>query len=155
MMTIGDITALARMVCTLREDWGGYNRAVEVQIAKLAEDYDHPDVAYAAIQIARDHSNRAPVTLTIKAPDLIARMHAATTNGPRTPGPSLRGEGWLCDTCGLPHHTCQANAGNRGDDYHPFVSIADAEAQRDAEWEQAGKVRRVLIGDLFTMPGDV
>jgi hypothetical protein len=155
MMTIGDITALARMVCTLREDWSQQYRAVEAQITKLAEDYDHPDVAYAAVQIARDHTNRAPVTLTIKAPDLIARLHATTTNGPRTPGPAAFDDQWKCDTCGLRQDVCQASAGNRGDDYHPFVSIADAEAQRNAEWALAGKERRTIPTDMFTLPSDV
>jgi hypothetical protein len=155
MMTIPDLSALTVVVRSLREDWD--HRAIRDQLTKLAEDYDHPDVAYAAVQIARDHSNRAPVTLTIKAPDLIARLHATTSTGPRTPGPASRDASWLCDTCGRRHDQCVAVRPGIDDD-HPFVSIAEAEAQRDAEWALAGKPRRSLpagAADLFTLPEDV
>jgi len=153
-MTIPDINALTVVVRTLREDWD--QRAVRDQVTQLAEDYNQPDIAYACVAIARDLQNRAPVTLSIKAPDVIARLHTRPSNGPRTPGPATLEDSWRCDVCGLRVDQCQASAGNRGDDWHAFVSVAAAEAARDAEWTQQGKVRRVAIpADLFTMPDDV
>jgi hypothetical protein len=158
MMTIPDINALTVVVRTLREDWAD-QRAVRDQITQLAENYDQPDIAYAAVVIARDLQNRSPVTLSIKAPDIIARLHTRPSSGPRTPGPSTLEDNWRCDVCGLRVDQCQASAGNRGDDWHEFMSVADAEAQRDAEWTQQGKVRRAavagVLAGLFTMPDDI
>jgi hypothetical protein len=127
MMTVGDIRAAAGVVRTLRiDDW--LHHLVEAQVAQLAEDYTHEDVLYACVVIARDPSNRAPMTLSLKAPDIIAKLHAKTA-GPRTPGPDKIDKGRLCFVCNRREDRCQSSAANQGDDHHAFVSMRDAEAQ--------------------------
>ena len=62
MMTLPHIRAACVVVQTLRDDWD--RRAVEGQVTELADLYDHPDVLYACVAIARDLNYRAPIMLT-------------------------------------------------------------------------------------------
>lgn len=126
MMTIGDIRAAIGVVRTLRDDWA--LQQVESQVAELADEYTHEDVLYALVVIARDPSNRAPMMIGVKAPDIIAKLHTKTA-GPRTPGPDRIDKGRLCAVCSRREDHCQNSAGNRGDDYHAFISMRDAEAR--------------------------
>jgi hypothetical protein len=126
MMTIGDIRAAVGVVRTLRgDDWAFAQ--VESQVAQLAEDYTHEDVVYALVVIARDPQNRAPMMLALKAPEVIAKLHAKTA-GPRTPGPDKLDKLAHCSVCNLRRDRCQQSAGNQGDDRHNFLSYKDAEA---------------------------
>lgn len=125
MMTIGDIRAAIGVARTLRDDW--QFQQTEAAIAKIADEYTHEDILYAIVVIARDPNNRAPMMIGVKAPDIIARLHAKVA-GPRTPGPSRRDKTWLCSICGMRRDVCESSAANRGEDRHEFIAIRDAEA---------------------------
>ena len=142
MMTVGDIRAATTVVTTIREDW--HHGAVESGIAELAAgSYTHADILQACITIAQDRRNNAPVTLAMKAPDLIARAHATTHRRP-VYRPGQTDPNRTCDECGLTEDLCQASAGNRGSNWtHAFVSVRDAER------------RNLPIPDLYKMPEDV
>lgn len=142
MMTIGDIRAATTVVTTLREDWD--HRAVESAISELAGgNYTHADILHACTVIATDRRNMAPVTLSLKAPDLIARAHP-TTQRRRGFRPSRTNPGFVCDVCLKTPDVCEAeNAIVHPDRAHEFVSVRDADGQRG---------RPIPIPDLFAMP---
>lgn len=125
-MTIGDIRAAVGVVRCVRDDWPAH--LVEGEIARLAEEYTKSDVLYAITRIADDPSNRAPLMLTLKAPEIIEKLHAKTA-GPRTPGPEVLNKMSNCFICMKRRDVCQQSAGNRGSNKdHDFVSFADGEA---------------------------
>jgi hypothetical protein len=145
MMTIGDIRAATTVITTIREDWP--HHAVESAFAELAGgQYTHADILQAAITIATDRRNNAPVTLAMKAPDLIARMHATTHRRP-VYRPGRNDPAMICDICLRTEDVCQGSAANRGTNWdHAFESVRDADEKRGG---------RVPIPDLFMMPEDV
>lgn len=128
-MTIGAIRAATTVITTEREDWD--HRAVESAISQLAAgNYTHADIMQACITIAQDRRNHAPVTLAMKAPDLIARAHATTHRRP-VYRPGQTDPGKVCDVCLKTEDVCQATAANRGNNWdHAFLSIAEAGAKR-------------------------
>jgi hypothetical protein len=145
MMTIGDIRAATTVIRSIREDWA-YD-AIEAGISTLADgNYSHADILHACITIAQDQRNMAPVTLAMKAPDLIARAHATTHRRP-VYRPGRNDPAMICDVCLRTRDVCEASAGNRGSNWdHVFVSVRDADI-RDG---------RVLVPPgLFAMPEDV
>lgn len=158
-MTIGNIKAAAQVVRTIREDWDF--RSVTDQVNTLAAEYTHRDVVYACITVAEDLNNRSPVTLSIKAADVIARLHEKTRS-PRTFSAGRRDEQFLCDTCNKPEGTCMSAATNLDGSDHLFKSIRQAEAEREKQrlansperMEAKAEVARHKT-DLFALPADV
>lgn len=159
MMTVGEINGLGVYLRSIREEWD--TAAIRTAINKLVSDgFDQADIAEAAVAIARDRSNRAAVTISIKAPELIARKHAKNVV-PRTPGPTRRDDDFLCDVCGLTEDRCLAHAANVGGRDHAFVTVSTAQAQRDAQ-RVDGRLARAradaiqqVSRDLFKLPADV
>ena len=129
-MTLPHIRAACVVVQTLREEWD--RRAVEGQVTELADLYDHPDVLYACVTIARNLDNRAPVTLTMKAGEIIGRLHAKTATV-RTRTGGRRNDQYACDTCGLTRDLCEQQAGNLDGADHLFKTIAAAELEREKQ----------------------
>ena len=159
MMTIGNIKAAAMQIRTIREDWD--LRTVTDQINTLASEHNHRDVVYACITIAEDMNNRSPVTLSIKAADVIAKLHEKTRI-PRTFSAGRRDEGFLCDVCTKTEAQCQSAATNLDGIDHAFKSIRKAEAEREQQ-RAANNPERVEAKaevarhktDLFALPADV
>lgn len=157
-MTIGNIKAAAQQIRTIREDWD--QRAVTDQVNTLAAEYNHRDVVYACITIAEDLNNRAPVTLSIKAADVIAKLHEKTKM-PRTFSAGRRDDAFLCDTCSKTESNCMSAATNLDGSDHLFKSIRQAEAEREKQrtvnsperMEAKAEFARHK-GDLFAMPAD-
>lgn len=159
MMTIGNIKAAVAVVRTIREDWD--QRSVGDQVNTLAAEHTHRDVVYACITIAEDINNRSPVTLSIKAADVIAKLHEKTRS-PRTYSAGRRDEQFLCDTCNKPEGTCMSAATNLDGIDHMFKSIRQAEAEREQQRAANNPIRveaKAEVarhkGDLFALPADV
>lgn len=158
-MTLPHIRAACIVIQTIREDWD--RRAVEGQVTELADNYDHPDVLYACVAIARDLNNRAPTMLTIKAGDIIGRLHAKTATV-RTHSAGRRDEQFLCDVCNKPQGTCESVPTNLDGRDHSFVSIRRAEVLREQERAANSPIRAEAKAefarhktDLFALPADV
>ncbi|HEY3559633.1 MAG TPA: hypothetical protein VGL05_19325 [Kribbella sp.] len=158
-MTLPHVRAACIVVQTLREDWD--RRAVEGQVTELADTYDHPDVLYACVVVARDLNNRAPTMLTVKASDIISRLHSKTATV-RTATPGRRDEQFLCDVCNKPQGTCESVPTNLDGRDHSFVSIRRAEAERERERAANNPIRveaKAEVArhktDLFAMPADI
>lgn len=158
-MTIGNIKAAAAQIRTIREDWD--QRTVTDQVNTLAAEYNHRDVAYACITIAEDLNNRSPVTLSIKAADIIAKLHEKT-RAPRTFSAGRRDEQFLCDVCNKPESACMSAATNLDGSDHLFKSIRQAEVEREQQraansperMEAKAEFARHKTG-LFAMPADI
>lgn len=129
-MTIGNIKAAAMQIRTIREDWD--LRQVTDQVNTLAADYTHRDVVYACITVAEDMNNRSPVTLSIKAADIIAKLHEKTRS-PRTFSAGRRDDAFLCDVCNKTEAQCMSAATNLDGVDHMFKSIRYAEQERERE----------------------
>lgn len=129
-MTISNIKAAAVVVRTIREDWD--QRTITDQVNTLAAEYNHRDVLYACVTIAEDMRNRSPVTLSIKAADIIAKLHEKTRT-PRTYSAGRRDDGFLCDVCNKPQAQCQTAATNLDGIDHAFKSIRHAEQERERQ----------------------
>jgi hypothetical protein len=84
------------------------------------------------VTIAENRNNHAPVTLTMKAKDLIAELYAKTSVN-RTPGPGKTDKGSLCDICTKPESDCQSAATNLNGSDHAFVNMARAEFNRNQQ----------------------
>lgn len=129
-MELGNIRAAVTVVRTIRDDWD--QRMIQGQLEQMSLDYPHADVLYAAVVIAEDRRNGSPVTLTMKAGDILDVLHAKTPT--RKPAARRGGqEQWLCDVCGLTRHQCEQQAGNLNGADHLFRSITDAEAEREKQ----------------------
>jgi len=158
-MTIGNIKAAAAVVRTIREDWD--QRAVTDQVNTLAAEYTHRDVVYACITIAEDMNNRSPITLSIKAADVIAKLHEKTRT-PRTYSAGRRDDAFLCDVCNKTEANCMTAATNLDGSDHLFKSIRQAEVERERERatnspervEAKAEFARHKTG-LFAMPADI
>lgn len=158
-MTIGNIKAAAMQIRTIREDWD--LRQVTDQVNTLAADYTHRDVVYACVTVAEDLNNRSPVTLSIKAADIITKLHEKTRT-PRTFSAGRRDDAFLCDTCSKTEANCMSAATNLDGSDHLFKSIRQAEAEREKQ-RAANSPTRVEAkaevarhrGDLFAMPADI
>lgn len=158
-MTIGNIKAAAAVVRTIREDWD--QRAVTDQVNTLAAEYTHRDVVYACITIAEDMNNRSPITLSIKAADVIAKLHEKT-RAPRTYSAGRRDDAYLCDVCNKTEANCMTAATNLDGTDHLFKSIRQAEVERERERaanspervEAKAEFARHKTG-LFAMPADI
>lgn len=132
-MELGNVRAAVSVVRTIRDDWD--QRMVQGQIEQMSLEYPHKDVVYAAIEIAEDLRNGSPVTLTMKAGDILEKLHAKTPT--RKPGTRRGGqEQWLCDVCGMTRHQCEQQAGNLNGEDHTFRSITAAEADREKQRNQ-------------------
>lgn len=158
-MTIGNIKAAAMLIRTIREDWD--LRGVTDQVNTLAAEYNHRDVVYACITVAEDMNNRSPVTLSIKAADIITKLHEKTRS-PRTFSAGRRDDGFLCDVCNKTEAQCQSAATNLDGIDHAFKSIRYAEQERERERAVNSPVRAEAKAefarhktDLFAMPADI
>lgn len=158
-MTIGNIKVAAMQIRTIREDWD--LRSVTDQVNTLAAEYNHRDVVYACIAIAEDMNNRSPVTLSIKAADVITKLHEKTRT-PRTYSAGRRDDGFLCDVCNKTEAQCQSAATNLDGIDHAFKSIRYAEQERERERAANSPVRAEAKAefarhktDLFALPADV
>lgn len=130
MMTIAQIKGLTVLIRSTREDWDA--RAIDQAITTLADEgYTPADVTAACVEIAGDARNRAPITLSLKGPELIEKRHVQTAR-PKA-GPARRDDGYLCDVCGLNEATCQATAGNLDGRDHTFITVRAAQAERDTQ----------------------
>ena len=130
MMTIPQIKGLTVLIRSTREDWDA--RSIEQAITNLTNDgYAAPDITAVCVEIASDTRNRAPITLSIKGPELIEKRHAQTDR-PKT-GPLRRDDDYLCDVCGLNEPTCQSTAGNTDGRDHPFITVRTAQQERDQQ----------------------
>jgi hypothetical protein len=158
VMTIPIIKGLTVLIRSIREDWDA--RAVEQAITTLADDgYSPADISAACVEIASDHRNRAPVTLSIKAPELIEKRHVQTAR-PKA-GLKSRDDSYLCDVCGLNEAACQATAGNLNGRDHPFITARAAQTARDQQ-RADGRLAtarttavRKAAGGMFQLPKDV
>lgn len=132
-MGIGDIRAAVTVVLSIRDDWAEHRRAVAGQIEALAGDYDHPDVLYVAVVVARNPDNRSPSMLTTLAPKILAKLHAKQASNPtRGTGGRIKNQ-YACDTCGLTRDLCEQQAGNLDGADHLFKTITQAEAEREKQ----------------------
>lgn len=131
-MELKNIKAAAVVVRTIREDWNP--RTIEAQLTEMADNWPHADVLYAAVVIASDMSNQFPATLSMKARQVLERLHAKTTTvRTRTGSGGRQDEQFLCDICSKNEAQCQTAATNLNGSDHAFVSIRRAEAERDRE----------------------
>ena len=130
MMELGNVRAAVTVVRTIRDDWD--QRSIQGQIEQMSLEYPHADVLYAAVTIAEDRRNGSPVTLSMKAGEVLNRLHAKTPAA--RPGKRRQGqEQWLCDVCGLTRDLCEQQAGNLDGSDHQFKTIKDAEAEREKQ----------------------
>lgn len=150
MMGIGDIRAAVTVIRSIREDWD--YRAIEQAISDLAAgDYDHPDILAACITIARNQDNRAPITLKLKAPDVINQARGGDRTPRRSYRPGRTDTRYVCDYCLKPESHCQLTAANTGElRDHDYISVADADRERAKA--RTGQRRTLPVPDLFKMP---
>jgi hypothetical protein len=134
-MLQGDIKAAYTVIGSLRmemaDQWD--RRATEAQIEELAGKYDHPDVMWVCVTVARDPSNRSPVMLATLAPRILEKLHAKVASNPTRSTGNRRDDKYLCDTCSLTRNLCEQQAGNLDGADHTFKTIRDAEAEREKQ----------------------
>lgn len=145
MMGIGDIKAAVTVVRTIREDWP--QRAVEGQVTELADNYPHPDVLYACVAIAEDRNNQFAATLSMKAPQVLERLHTKTATV-RTRTGSHGRKGFLCDICNKTQAECQTSVSNINGSDHAFISAAAGQAERERQTAQQSPERLEAIAEV-------
>jgi hypothetical protein len=161
-MTVGEARGLATFLRSIRGDEEWQTSKILNALAKLQDEgYTTQDITEACTAIALDRSNLYATMLSIKAPEMIAKKHAAKVNL-RTGGPSRRGDdSFLCDVCGKSEGRCQSDATNLNGSDHAFVNVSRRDLDRDQMHAdgriaaaRANAISKAASG-LFALPADV